>query len=54
MFRIRKIHDDTSPANRAAIEQVMEIMRGQFPLATEKEIVKIPLQLQDPMKYRFR
>ncbi len=54
MFRIRKIFDDVSPANREAIRQVMDIMRGQFPLATEAEIVKIPGQLHDPMKYRFR
>ncbi len=54
MFRIRKIHDDISPANQEAIRQVMEIMRGQFPLATEEEIIKIPSQLHDPIKYHYR
>ena len=54
MFRIRKIYDDLSPANRIAIEQVVNIMRRQFPLITEAEIDKLPRQLHDPMKYRFR
>ena len=54
MFRIRKIHDAVSPRNREAIEQIKIIMRGQFPLATEKEIEKLSGQLTDPMKYKFR
>lgn len=29
-------------------------MRGQFPLATEADIQKLPRQLQDPLKYRYR
>ena len=54
MFRIRKIYDDTSPANRIAIKQVVEIMRRQFPLITEAEVENIPGRLQDPLKYKFR
>jgi acetoin utilization deacetylase AcuC-like enzyme/GNAT superfamily N-acetyltransferase len=54
MFRIRKIHDDVSPRNYDAIEQIQSIIRGQFPLATENEIQKLSGQLTDPMKYKFR
>jgi acetoin utilization deacetylase AcuC-like enzyme/GNAT superfamily N-acetyltransferase len=54
MFRIRKIYDDTSPANRIAIEQVVAIMRRQFPLITEAEVENIPGRLHDPLRYKFR
>ncbi|HQU16285.1 MAG: acetylpolyamine amidohydrolase [Chromatiales bacterium 21-64-14] len=54
MFRIRKIYDDTSPANRDAIEQVQTIMRRQFPRARPGDVDKLPLQLHDPMQYRYR
>lgn len=54
MFRIRKIYDDVSPANRAAIDQVLEILRTQFPNARPVEFKKIPRQLTDPLKYQYR
>ena len=54
MLRIRTIHDDISPANRHALEQIAEIMRSQFPLASQQEIDKLPGQLRDPLKYKFR
>ena len=54
MFRIRKIYDDVSPANRAAIDQVLEILRTQFPNARPIEFKKIPQQLTDPLKYQYR
>lgn len=54
MFRIRKIFDNTSAANRETISQVREILRKQFPSARKEELVKISLQLNDPMKYRYR
>ncbi|MBU2478760.1 MAG: histone deacetylase family protein [Gammaproteobacteria bacterium] len=54
MFRIRTIHDDVSPANRHALAQITEIMRSQFPLASQQEIDKLPGQLRDPLKYKFR
>lgn len=54
MFRIRKIYDDTSPANRDAIEQVKGIMRKQFPLTRKEDLDKIVMQLHDPMRYRYR
>jgi acetoin utilization deacetylase AcuC-like enzyme len=54
MFRIRKIYDDTSTANRDAINQVLAIMRKQFPNARPQDFDKIPRQLHDPMQYKYR
>ncbi|MBU1659013.1 GNAT family N-acetyltransferase [bacterium] len=54
MFRIRKILDNTSLANQSTINQVREIIKKQFPCARKEELVKISLQLNDPMKYRYR
>jgi acetoin utilization deacetylase AcuC-like enzyme/GNAT superfamily N-acetyltransferase len=54
MFRIRKIHDTTTPANRERIAQVQAILRTQFPGLRESQITKLPDQLHNPLKYRFR
>jgi len=54
MLRIRTIHDDVAPANRHALAQIAEIMRSQFPLASAQEIEKLPGQLRDPLKYKYR
>ena len=54
MFRIRRVYDDITPANLEAITQVQEILRAQFPLLSKREIRKLPEQLRNPMKYRFR
>ena len=54
MFRIRKIYDDTTAANRTAIRQVTQIMPRQFPRITQEDIEKLPKQLHDPLKYRYR
>jgi len=54
MFRIRRVHDDITPANKEAIAQVQEILRTQFPLLPKRDISKLPEQLRNPLKYRFR
>jgi len=54
MFRIRRVHDDITPANKEAIAQVQEILRAQFPLLSNRDITKLPEQLRNPLKYRFR
>ncbi|MFW5726148.1 MAG: acetylpolyamine amidohydrolase [Bacteroidota bacterium] len=54
MFRIRKVTDDIFPMNRHAVQQVMEIMRQRFSGVDEKKIQRIPEQLRNPLKYRFR
>jgi hypothetical protein len=53
-FRIRKVYDDVSPANRHTLVQVANIMHSQFPLASQEEIDKLPGQLRDPLKFGFR
>ncbi len=53
MFRIRKITDDRTPANRSAIAQTEAIIRAQFPGMSEEDIEKLPEQLRNPLKYRF-
>jgi acetoin utilization deacetylase AcuC-like enzyme/GNAT superfamily N-acetyltransferase len=54
MFRIRRVYDDITPANKDAIVQVQNILRTQFPLLHRRELGKLPEQLRNPMKYRFR
>jgi GNAT superfamily N-acetyltransferase len=54
MFRIRKIFDDVSPANREAIAQVLEILRAQFPHTRTRDVEKLPKQLHDPFSYQYR
>jgi len=54
MFRIRKINDDNSPANKAAIEQVVGIMRAQFPNITQADLDKLPKQLKDAHSFKYR
>jgi acetoin utilization deacetylase AcuC-like enzyme/GNAT superfamily N-acetyltransferase len=54
MFSIRRIYDDLLPVNRAAIHSVQQILRAQFPDLAKKDIAKLPEQLRDPLKYRFR
>lgn len=54
MFRIRRIFDDHLEIDRQAVEQVQQILRSQFPLLSERDVKKIPEQLRNPLKYRFR
>ncbi len=54
MFGIRRIYDDLLPINRAAVQNVQQILRAQFPELAEKDIAKLPEQLRNPLKYRFR
>jgi acetoin utilization deacetylase AcuC-like enzyme/GNAT superfamily N-acetyltransferase len=54
MFRIRRIYDDVLPINRTAIDQVQQILRSQFPNLAARDIEKLPRQLANPLKYRFR
>ena len=54
MFRIRRVYDDITPANRDAIAEVQNILRAQFPRLLQSTVAKLPEQLRNPMKYRFR
>ncbi|MBN2351744.1 MAG: histone deacetylase family protein [Spirochaetales bacterium] len=54
MFRIRRIFDDLTPADKNAVEQVKKILKEQFPLLHESEYRGISSLLLNPMKYKFR
>ncbi|HEX7080519.1 MAG TPA: acetylpolyamine amidohydrolase [Gammaproteobacteria bacterium] len=54
MFSIRRIYDATTAANRERLAQVQAILRAQFPQLGEAQIAKLPDQLTNPLKYRFR
>ena len=53
MFRIRKVSDARTPANRKAIAEAQEIIRAQFPGMDAAEIDKLPDRLTDPIAHRF-
>jgi len=54
MFRIRRVYDDVLPNDRAAVEQVQKILHSQFDALSKADIDKLPLQLRNPLKFRFR
>jgi acetoin utilization deacetylase AcuC-like enzyme len=54
MFRIRRVYDDATPADADAIAEVQDILRAQFPGLSKRDIAKLPDQLRNPLKYRFR
>ncbi len=54
MFRIRKIHDNVAQADQDAIQQVLDILRVQFPKARKEDFKRLPQQLHDPLTYRYR
>lgn len=54
MFRIRRIHDTTLAINKEAVKQIQTILREQFTALSPESIEKLPDQLHDPLKYRFR
>lgn len=56
-FRIRRIHYDSLPANRAAIQGIMEITRSEIPDISEEAIAHMESLLKNPvfrnMHYSF-
>jgi acetoin utilization deacetylase AcuC-like enzyme/GNAT superfamily N-acetyltransferase len=54
MFRIRPIHDDIHPQNRASLAQVEAILRLQFPGLKKSEVGAIRAQLLNPFAKRFK
>ncbi|MBN1542942.1 histone deacetylase family protein [candidate division KSB1 bacterium] len=54
MFRIRRIFDAAVPQNRAAIDQVKEILAAQFEQIRKKEIDALPDNLRNPFKIAFQ
>jgi hypothetical protein len=54
MFRIHKVFDVSTATNRQLLSQVQAMLRVQFNALNEKDIAKLPAQLANPLKYRFR
>ena len=54
MIRIRRIYDDVNDQDKAAIAQAQEILRQQFPGISEETIERLPDELRDPLRARFR
>jgi acetoin utilization deacetylase AcuC-like enzyme/GNAT superfamily N-acetyltransferase len=54
MFAIRRVYDAETPVNRERIAQVQAILRAQFLELGESQIAKLPDQLTNPLKHRFR
>src|SRR5690606_3649173 len=54
VFSIRKVYDASTPQNRERLAQVQAILRAQFPGLKETQIRKLPDQLMNPLKHRFR
>lgn len=54
MFRIRRIHDRTTQANRVSVQQVQDLVRDRFVDEREENILKIPRVLGDPLYRRYR
>jgi acetoin utilization deacetylase AcuC-like enzyme/GNAT superfamily N-acetyltransferase len=54
MFRIRRIHDDIHPANRAALHEAQNILRSQFAGLGEADVQSIRQNLLNPFTKRFK
>lgn len=54
MFRIRRIHDDVSPANQRAVARVQQLLAEQFPAVRKESIDTLPDQLRDPLSHGLR
>jgi acetoin utilization deacetylase AcuC-like enzyme/GNAT superfamily N-acetyltransferase len=54
LFRIRRIHDDVSPANERALARVQEMLRVQFPLVGAALVDGLSHSMRDPLAHRLR
>lgn len=54
MFRIRRVYDNFLHIDQAAVKQVQEILRQQFPGVAKKEIDSLPAKLLNPLRYQFQ
>ena len=53
-FLIRRIHDDVTPRDVAAVAEVQAIMRAQFAGVAEATIAELPEKLRNPLGAKFR
>ena len=54
MFRIRKIYDRHSPANRKALDQALAILRSHFTAVKPEKINELNSRIDNPLKYKFQ
>ncbi|SDZ96291.1 Acetoin utilization deacetylase AcuC [Desulfuromusa kysingii] len=54
MFRIRRLFDTRLSSDQRVMEQVQGILREQFPGLSDKDVNKLPQQLENPLKHKFR
>ncbi|HUH12491.1 MAG TPA: histone deacetylase family protein [Longimicrobiales bacterium] len=54
MIRIRRIHDDVTSRDRAAVEAAQRILRKQLPGLPEATVAELPLHLRDPFRSGLR
>jgi len=53
MFRIRRVYDDALPIDKDQIAQALSILREQFPLVKEEDVLKLPDRLMRPRQHSF-
>jgi acetoin utilization deacetylase AcuC-like enzyme/GNAT superfamily N-acetyltransferase len=53
MFRIRRVYDDVLPIDKDHMAQAWAILRQQFPLVKEEEVLKLPDRLKRPRRHSF-
>ncbi len=53
MLKIRRIRDTHQETDRTTIAEVQAIIRAQFPAMEETDVLKLPEQLTDPLKFQF-
>jgi len=53
MFRIRRVYDDITTANKEAITQVQDILRTQIPGLSKNDIAKLLTRVPGINAHRF-
>ncbi len=51
MFRIRKIHDQHTPGNRQALDQVLAILRSHFTAVKPEKLHHVIARMDNPVKF---
>ncbi len=54
MINLRQVLNDQAEADLDALRQVQQIIREQFPAIKAEKIEKIPEELNNPLKYKYR
>lgn len=54
MFRIRRIHDPSLPADARAVAEALDIIRQRVPESKEPDLALLADRLRDPVSYGYR